>query len=282
MEHGEDSLVYVTSILAQFYASHKDVLIPEELLKYPTPPHDTYNLQPAAGLDLAFSAEGDKTHFCIWHGNMELYRSTIQTENADALHSWIIDQLTLGSTRYGLLYENCYADGGGIGAPIISRVVEAGYHITTRRNEFSAFNKDYYLNLGAEMWFRVKRLIQQKILILPNDQLAIKQLTERRAILNETTQKWRLEPKHEAKKRLRYSPDRADSIVLALSGYPLDIMLARPPQAAQNALHRGTTAAELARQLADYAFDNVNRDAKSRRNAVYGLNHATLLKYAKR
>jgi len=278
MEHGEDSLIYTTSILAQFYSSSLDVLIPEALLKYPEPPHDTYGLEPAAGLDLAFSLDGDKSRFCIWHGNKELYNSAFQTESADKIHNWILDQLQIGLMRFGLKPENCYADGGGLGAPIISRVIEAGFPIVTRKNEFSAFNKNYYLNLGAEMYFRVKRLIEQRVLIIPPDEVARTQLTQRKAILLEQQQKWRLEPKQEAKRRLRYSPDRADAIVLALSAYPLDIMLSRPPSA-QKPLQGGMTREQLASMLGDYAFNNVPHYNKPK-PSWRGLNHEII--YASR
>ena len=221
--HGEDSLIYRTSILAEFFSSDLDVIIPETVYDYPPPANDTFGLEPAAGLDLAFSQDGDGTHFCIWWGNHEVYKSNVATDSADKLHSWIIEQIEIGKKRFGLKPEHVYVDGGGLGKPIISRLVEAGYAVTTRKNEYAPMDKLYYTNLGAELWFRVKRLFQQRVLVQPEDTLARKQLTERKAILLEQTQKYRLEGKLAHRARLRYSPDRADAIVLALSGYPLDV-----------------------------------------------------------
>lgn len=272
--HGRDSLVFITSILAQFYSSAIDVVIPEALFDYTPPLHNTYGLPPVAGLDLAFSTTGDPTRWSLWHGNMELEHDLIRSDNADKLHSWIINKLNDARRRFRLEFSNVYVDGGGVGKPIISRIIEAGYDVTTRRNESSPHDKAYYLNLGAEMYFRVKRLIQQRVLIIPPDQLARQQLSERKALLVVGTQKYKLEPKQDAKKRLGYSPDRADAIVLALSGYPLDILLSPPP--ARNTL-RGRMSAEQLREWIDsYAFDN-HTPPQQKPKQFRGANHKMLV-----
>jgi hypothetical protein len=256
-----------------------DVVIPDDLLSYKTPPHDTYGLHPVAGLDIAFSMTGDGTQWSLWHGNKELYRAEIKTDNADKLHNWIIQQITHCKLVYKLEPHHVYADGGGLGAPIISRIREAGYDIITRKNEYQAFERMYYENLGAEMWFRVKRLFQQRILVQPTDKLAIKQLTERKAVLSESKQKYKLEPKQTHKQRLGYSPDRADAIVLALSGYPLDVLLSRAP-AAQDALRR-TARDDIRNKIASYPFDVPAIENGQDRATIYGLNHEMIKKYAK-
>lgn len=271
--HGEDSYIYVTGTLAQFFDSVQDVVIPRALLNYPEPAHDTFGLEPTAGLDIAFSANGDATQFSMWHGNKEIYKAEIRTESADKMHRWIIQQIQHGAL-FGLKPESVYADGGGLGKPIISRVVEAGYPITTRRNEMRAFATDYYENLGAEMYFRAKRLFEQRVLIKPSDELAIQQLTERKAVLSEGKQKYKLEPKPEARGRLGYSPDRADAIVLALSGYPLDVLLGLTPRSAQVGLSR-LSPVEFAQYAADYAFTHAP-DAQPTKPKYRGISHQFL------
>lgn len=278
--HGRDSHIFITSILAQFYSSEVDVVIPESLFDYATPPHDTYGLPPSAGLDLGFSLEGDPTRWSLWHGNKELENDLIRTNNADKLHFWIIEKINSAQRRFNLQHHHVYVDGGGLGAPVISRVREAGYEIVTRRNEYSAVDKSYYLNLGAEMYFRVKRLIQQRVLIVPPDHLAKQQLSERKALLAVGTQKYKLEAKQDAKKRLGYSPDRADSIVLALSGYPLDVLLSRPP-AAQDALKK-TARNDIRDKIGSFPFDYPDADTIQQRKKIYGLNHEFITQYAKR
>lgn len=277
--HGEDSYIYITGTLAQFYSSSVDVVIPPHLLSYPTPPHKTFGLEPVAGLDIAFSTAGDASQFSLWHGNKEIHKAEIRTDSADRIHTWIIDQIRIGQTL-GLRPENVYADGGGLGKPIISRVVEAGYPITTRRNEMPAAAKNYYENLGAEMYFRVKRLFEQRVLVQPFDKLAFNQLTERKAKLSDDKQKFKLEPKGEAKGRLGYSPDRADAIVLALSGYPLDVMLGLVEGPARPALQRFMSPDEFAQYAADYAFNNVTKPAESSR-PIRGISHQFII-YADR
>lgn len=275
---GENSIEYQTGVLARFFSSALDVVIPASLLDYAPPAACTYNLPVVAGLDLAFSTAGDESWFCVWHGNRELYAASIKTDSADRIHAWITTQLALARARYGLDPTNCRADAGGVGKPILSRVVESGWPITTVRNESPAFRKDYYLNLGAEMWFKVKRLVEQKILIIPRDELLRTQLTSRKALLHETTQKLRLEPKAEHKARKKSSPDRADAMILALAGYPLDILLAAPPSStARPVLNPRRDPAGFAQYCADYAFNNVDRETTpTPQLKLIGLNHANL------
>lgn len=270
LRHGKESYIYVTSILARFFNSAFDVVIPESLLKYTPPAPNDYGLHTVAGLDIAFSSAGDYTRFSCWRGNRELYKSEVQTESSERLHNWIVEQLNHCKAMYKLEPEHCYADGGGLGKPIISRVIEAGYQITTRRNEAQAYDTSYYANRGAEMYFHVKRLFELKILVQPTDDLARKQITSRKAILAEGKQKYALEPKAKAKGRLGYSPDRADSIVLALSGYTVDAFINHKPAMAHNRLiDTLTDPAQRARLLTNFAFDYKQPPQRNNENGTH-------------
>lgn len=226
-DHGEHHYIYQTSILANFYDSEHDVVIPEELITYSDPPSSTYNLFPAAGLDIALG--GDESWLVVIHGNTEIHSKCWNIADANKLHVAIKNELDLCKSRYNLDLDNVNADGSGIGNPIIARLRDDGYDINAIRNDMAAQDKNYYLNLGAEMWFRVKRLFEMRVLVPPKHPKLRDQLTSRKYVIRETDQKIKLESKLEARSRGAHSPDYADAYVLALARYPLDELLKERP-----------------------------------------------------
>jgi hypothetical protein len=127
-----------------------------------------------------------------------------------------------------LLPENCSGDAGGIGAPILRRVCEDNYPLRMINNQAPPYDTDSYANIGAEMYFRIKRLVELGIILAPRDFACygkwLKQLTTRKYFSNDK-QKLQLEDKKKAKGRLGFSPDCADSYVLAYSGYDIESFL---------------------------------------------------------
>ena len=148
---------------------------------------------------------------------------------ACCVHVAIKNELDLCKSRYNLDLDNVNADGSGIGNPIIARLRDDGYDINAIRNDMAAQDKNYYLNLGAEMWFRVKRLFEMRVLVPPKHPKLRDQLTSRKYVIRETDQKIKLESKLEARSRGAHSPDYADAYVLALARYPLDELLKERP-----------------------------------------------------
>lgn len=223
LKHTENSYTYKTGILAEFWESSEDVVIPSDLFVYETPKASSYHLPVRAGVDLGLG--GDPSEFWIVQGNACLYHSVTHTASPNALHHWIIEQLDFGKSRHGLLPENASGDAGGIGAPILRRVCEAGYPLAMINNQSPAFDTNSYANIGAEMYFRIKSLVVLGLLVPPKGFNCygkwLKQLTTRKYFTNDR-QKLQLEDKKKAKARLGYSPDCADAYVLAYSGYDIE------------------------------------------------------------
>jgi len=254
LNHGENSAPYRTGILAEFYESAEEVIIPGERLDYIPPPAKTMGQRPAGGLDVGLGI--DLSEFWIVHGNEPLYHAAITTSSPNKLHAWIVKQLSIGKSNFKCAYEDVSGDMGGIGAPILRRVQEAGYPIRGVNNQSAAFNKDNYANIGAEMYFRVGRMIELGKIIPPHKFECYdrwkKQITTRKFFTNEK-QKLQLEAKPKAKGRLGFSPDCADAYVLAYSIYDLSEMLA------ENNVSEGSKEERMAHFVQDYenrAFDN--------------------------
>jgi hypothetical protein len=228
LKHGENSYPYRTGIMAEFWESSEDVVIPGELLLYEPPHKSTYNLQPRGGLDIGLG--GDPSEFWVVHGNSCLYHAETSTTSPNTLHDWIISQLVLAKARFGLLPADVSGDAGGIGAPILKRVCEAGYELRLVNNQSPAYDTNSYANIGAEMYFRVKRLVELGVIVAPKNFPVygkwLKQLTTRK-YFNNDKQRIQLEAKHKAKGRLGFSPDCADAYVLAYSGYPVEAFLSK-------------------------------------------------------
>lgn len=218
--HGIDSVEYRSGVLAEFTSIGDSIIISEESIRYAPPVWNTYGLPIRAGLDFSLSAGGDETVISIWHGNKRLAQYTIREEDGDKLLNWIIEKLTFHQVKP----ENVIADPGGLGILLVQRMRKLGWEVVTCRNEGRAINPKVYLNRVAENWFRLKRLIDEKILIIPReDTLFVSQLTSRKYKYKQG--KTALESKTEAKLRGVPSPDRADACVLAFVGIPLSTFL---------------------------------------------------------
>ena len=76
-------------------------------------------------------------------------------------------------------------------------------------------SKVKFLNLRAQMWWRVSELIKEKKVSIPDDPVLIGQLTSVRYFFT-SDGKIKIESKEEIKKRLGRSPDRADALVYGL------------------------------------------------------------------
>jgi hypothetical protein len=215
---GETSIIYRSSILAEFTSIDDLAIIKQESTIYTDPPHRFLHLPKVAGLDIALG--GDETILSIWHGNKRIAQEVWRIKEEPFLHAILIESFI----KHGLLAENINGDGGGIGKPIIQRIRDAGWDINSVRNESAASNKKEYLNRGIENMMKLKRLVEEKILILPReDAMFMNQLVTRRYAYSNG--KLKAESKADAKARGVASPDRFDAAVLAFVHLPIDVFL---------------------------------------------------------
>jgi hypothetical protein len=212
---GESSIIYRSSILAEFTSIDVNTIILQESTLYENPKFSSYNLPVCAGLDISLG--GDETVLSVWHGNTRIHQLTWRIKESSHLHLVFIHAFK----HFNLDPENIFADGGGIGKPIIQRLHESGWEINSIRNEASARNPKQYLNRGIELWMFFKRLVEEKIIALPReDFIFMNQLVTRRF----TTQngKLKVETKKDARSRGVPSPDRVDAAILAFAGRSID------------------------------------------------------------
>lgn len=141
-------------------------------------------------------------------------------EMRGARNNEIAARVILNKTKWKSDME--FVDGtGGFGAGVIDAMIVAGY--TPQEIHFSAkASSPQYYNKRSEMWFMLRDWIRRGG-CLPEDAALRKELTAPTYTTKDG--KFLLEPKDLIKKRLGYSPDRADALCLtfALPDMPRNI-----------------------------------------------------------
>jgi hypothetical protein len=117
--------------------------------------------------------------------------------------------------EHNLSAHQIHGDSDGLGVVYCDLLAEAGWPINKFHGGRPASNPDVYVNAIAEAWYSARRLIEKRLVILPNDQTLIGQLTSRKGFCNSKGQLC-LESKEDMKKRGLPSPDRGDAFVGAL------------------------------------------------------------------
>lgn len=117
---------------------------------------------------------------------------------------------------------------GGYGAGVIDGLIQAGY--SPLEVHFSGKSIDArYANKRAEMWFEMAKWVKRGG-ALPNDNELAKELTAPTYTFKDG--KLLLESKEQIKKRLGFSPDKADALALtfALPEMPMGVPILHPAQ----------------------------------------------------
>jgi len=223
LDLGEHSAFFRSKHLSLFTSIGGQSIIPLELIQQllDNPPvHQFQHWPKRVGIDLA--AGGDENVICITQGNYVVkeiwFRETDTTVAAmrifQILHDEKIDKNS----------EHIYADDGGIGRGIIDQVNAFGYNINRVMNQWAALgDKKQFGNRGASNWFRVKRILEEKLFDISGlSKITLDQLSQRNYKQTLTGGRIFLEAKKEAKAHGRLSPDRADAFILSLTGLTVE------------------------------------------------------------
>lgn len=182
-------------------------------------PGETFHQGYGIGGDFAAQGADECTFYC--RKGWKIHDKLFFRQSDTTLTAEIFD------THFNYLKneQDCriFLDDGNVGHAIIDMLLKMGWQNIVRcHNQGSARNKRLYLNLGAESYFHLKRLIENKL--IPSygnaDPVLRRQVTSRIAD-NRDGGKWRLEKKDIHRDRTKESPDRADAYVLCYYSYPL-------------------------------------------------------------
>ena len=129
----------------------------------------------------------------------------------DALEVWEQDQLEL------------MVDSVGMGAGVSDRLQELGLPVRAVNVSESPSMKETYLNLRAELWFRMKAWLENRTCKIPQNDKLLSELTSLKYTFT-SSGKIKAESKQELKKRGFNSPDLADSLALTFASDPATAM----------------------------------------------------------
>lgn len=228
ISYGESSPLFRSMHMADFTDLSENPVIPGELIERMIDAdveHIKGKMGSCAGVDLAFGGEDATVGYCI-DGNKILDRFEIKglTDTIE-IEKRVRMYLNTWKSQYVLKDENVKVDHGNAGRSIIDMLRRNGWAgVIAVLNQSSAFNPKAYANRGTEMYFILKRLIEEKVFSLPSkysqliDQLRSRRYRESRHIRGALV----IEPKKEARANGRPSPNDADALVLAISSYSVE------------------------------------------------------------
>lgn len=215
---GENGAAFKSQVLAEFGTTDEMVVIPytyiwqsftrKDIEWFPEP----YN---TGGLDL--SDGGDETVLVVRNGNKHLVTIPFKFDNTEDTITFLKEKFKEWSlnSRDALVY----GDYGGLGSPMLKALKRSGWsNIRYVDSRSKAAYPKVYLNRGTELFFNVRKLFEEKQIILKKDDLLIRQLSTRYYKINNKNIH-QLLSKLESRSKGYPSPDRADAFNLCFWGY---------------------------------------------------------------
>lgn len=222
---GESSAYFRSKHLSLFTSIDGQVVIPIELVEQclKNPPAFDYKDWPMRiGIDLA--AGGDENAICVTKGNKIIKEVSFREKDTTITASRI--NAILKSLELSKEHKYIYADDGGVGHSIIDMLNKPseekgyGWNINRIMNQWAALgDKKRFGNRGAENWYRIARIIEDKYIDLRGlGTRTLEQIYNRLYRQSTNNGKIYLQDKKEAKAQGFASPDRADAFILAFTG----------------------------------------------------------------
>lgn len=203
-----------SSVLAKFSDVGESVVITnsiwQALVAQPPAPVDD-----DIGIGLDTAGGGDENSCYVRQGNRVIHEFHFRQGDTTVTVDLIDKELEPWKNKE----YKFKADDGGISHAIVDNLVKAGWRVARMLNQSPAINKREFLNLGAEMYFHLRRLVMRGLIIPHKEAKLVEQLTGRYYGRQDTTGKFKLESKVDARARGKKSPDRADAFVLCFAGY---------------------------------------------------------------
>ena len=214
-QYGEDSTVARVEVLGEFPSYDNDTVIPMELCRSAVMREvDLTVSEPIVwGIDVARFG-GDNSALCKRQGNTVLEMKTYNSMDLMSLCGAIkneYDDATVLEKPQEILVDVI-----GVGSGVVDRLSELNLPVIGVNVGESPSSKKNYLNLRAELWFKIKEWLSGRDVFLPSDDELVQQLVS--PIYKYTsTGKVKLESKEEMKKRGIKSPDKADALALTFA-----------------------------------------------------------------
>lgn len=213
--YGEDSPAYHVRVLGNFPPSEEDTVIPVAMIEHAMANdikiHE--DTQAVWGLDVARQGN-DSSVLCKRQGPV-IHPLTVW-RNLDLMQLSGAVKAEYDNTPLSKRPNEIIVDSNGFGAGVLDRLRELGLPARGLNVSERAMAKETYLNLRAEIWFKMKAWLEGMDVKLPRDDALYAELAAPRYHFT-SSGKLQVESKDAMKKRGVNSPDRADAVCLSLA-----------------------------------------------------------------
>ena len=215
MRYGEESNAFRIRVLGEFPMADDDTIIPFHLIEAAT--NRDIVLDEGApvvwGLDVARFGT-DKTALAKRQGNVVTEVSRWQ--GLDLMQTTGRVKAEYDGLPSNLRPREIMVDVIGMGGGVVDRLRELGLPVRGVNVAESPSMGDTYVNLRAELWFKVRGWLEQRNAKLPKDEQLIAELASIRYAFV-SSGKMKAESKDDMKRRGLPSPDIADAVCLTLA-----------------------------------------------------------------
>ncbi len=210
LDWSEDHPSYVAGVLAEFPNAQEDSLVGRDAVEHAMQRGDDdpdANEPVYLGVDVGRFGT-DKSAVCVRRGRRVLdLRSFAKMDTMRLVHEVI-------KTRQATGAEAVFVDEGGLGGGVIDRLRELGEPVYGVHFGGRAPHRTRFFNTRSEIFWEVRMLLNDGLMVLPPDEELAGQLVSLRYDVSSSGQV-RLEGKREMRKRGLPSPDKADALALA-------------------------------------------------------------------
>ncbi len=210
LDWSEDHPSYIAGVLAEFPNAQEDSLVGRDAVEHAMQRGDDdpdANEPVYLGVDVGRFGT-DKSAICVRRGRRVLdLRSFAKMDTMRLVHEVI-------KTRQATGAEAVFVDEGGLGGGVIDRLRELGEPVYGVHFGGRAPHRTRFFNTRSEIFWEVRMLLNDGLMVLPPDEELAGQLVSLRYDVSSSGQV-RLEGKREMRKRGLPSPDKADALALA-------------------------------------------------------------------
>jgi len=210
-EWGEDSPAFLGRILGEFPDVGTQTLIPLSWVMKATMRTPDRDKPCTLGVDVARFGD-DESVICVRLGNgVEKIRTFNKLDTVE-----VADEVTQVFREYEKVCELIAVDAVGIGAGVADTLRKRGLPAIDIESAEKAYQYNRFYNKRTEMWYKLRELFRTDAIAIPNNEVAIGELTTPRYSFDQGG-RYVLESKSDMKKRGLKSPNTADAIVYAFA-----------------------------------------------------------------
>lgn len=220
---GEHSSLFRSMYLAEFTSLEGQTVMTQDMIAKcyaRSATQSEIDLPLSVGVDLGFSADGDESVMVLSKGNVIVDVVDFKLPDVVLIAERVAKQLDIWKSRYSDLQDDqVNIDDGNAGKGVIDILRRDGRLVNRVLNQSSAILKSHYANRGAELYFSVKRPVEEGIMKFdvtnPKHVKIASELASRYYKQSEVNGKLCLESKKEARANGHGSPNFADAYVLS-------------------------------------------------------------------